>query len=196
MKPKLSAGWVLGLGIPAVILLWAAFNWIVPGAPKDYGPWGDKFGALNCLFAGVGFVAIVATIVYQHDESAKRDADTKALMTALDRTALALEMQHAEAVEAQFQTKETIQLTKRSLYLDSLIARIDGYTRQMEIYKNHANWTTLRDEQDELLHELSDALHAHRSAVGAKTVGAEEIKKRLEGRALLKSIEDTLKRQR
>jgi hypothetical protein len=60
----------------------------------------------------------------------------------------------------------------QTAYLNALVARIEGYTVQFQIY---GKMEQLQREQDELLHELHDALHRYRQAAGARAVSQAEI---------------------
>lgn len=167
MKLNSKAGLVLIVGVALVSVVWLLFNNATSGADEAFGQWGDKFGALNCLFAGTGFVAIVATLVYQHDENKKKEQETKELMEQLRRTAEALENQ-----------ARTIEQTR---YLDALVARIEGYTVQFKVYEGCGNISQLTTEQDQLLWELADVLDRFRTQAGGTIVTPEEVARRLRG---------------
>lgn len=55
-----------------VIGLWAlvpiAFSFFFKELPNEPGAYGDMFGALNALFSGLAFVAIIVTIRFQREE--------------------------------------------------------------------------------------------------------------------------------
>lgn len=55
-------------------------------------------------------------------------------------------------------------------YVSALVARIDGYTRQIDLYKGMPNVPQLKNEQDLLLWELADVLWEARKAAGGKVV--------------------------
>jgi hypothetical protein len=76
------------VGSISVIAIWTFYGALSLGkAIEKWGVFGDKFGALNCLFSGLGYVAIVATLIYQHKESASKEREAAALMQQLERTA-------------------------------------------------------------------------------------------------------------
>jgi hypothetical protein len=58
----------LGLGT-----IWAAQRWLFLASTGSWpitelGPWGDTFGALNTLFAALGFIVVVFTFIRQQDQ--------------------------------------------------------------------------------------------------------------------------------
>ncbi|MCF8585040.1 hypothetical protein L2X83_12530, partial [Enterobacter asburiae] len=77
-KFKLSDPWLFGIVFFSVILMWSA-GWLAidhfihpsNDIVADYsarGQFGDKFGAINALFAGFAFAGIILTIFLQSRE--------------------------------------------------------------------------------------------------------------------------------
>lgn len=78
------------------------------------------------------------------------------------------------------QQRDTIQKQdehfSQTAYLNALVARIEGYSVQIELYPGVK--PKLVHEQDELLHELHDALNRYRRQAGAKAVSREDVERR------------------
>jgi hypothetical protein len=123
------------------------------------GQFGDKFGALNTLFTGLAFVGLIATLWHERESSTQREEETEKLMRQLERTAAALEAQS--------------RLESRARYLTALIARIDGYTHQINFYRQQPG-SSGDHEQNALLHELDRELRTIRKEYGAEEVTVEK----------------------
>ena len=77
-KFKLSDPWLFGIVFFSVILMWSVGWWSIDhfihpsgNIVTDYsarGQFGDKFGAINALFAGFAFAGIILTIFLQSRE--------------------------------------------------------------------------------------------------------------------------------
>ncbi len=55
----------------AVVVLWLVSGWLIVALLDEWadrGTFGDLFGAVNALFSGLAFAALLYTIVLQRDE--------------------------------------------------------------------------------------------------------------------------------
>jgi|ERR1041385_1912829 hypothetical protein len=81
------------IGALVTVAIWAVYLGLVRAFvdPQNQGPFGDSFGALNTLFTGWAFVAVVATLVQQSHqiEEAKRDI---ALERRMDQDRMRLDL--------------------------------------------------------------------------------------------------------
>lgn len=87
-----------------VISLWGAWftapwwmhsfgvNWNL----TEVGPWGDSFGVINTLFSGLGFVAVVRTLMIQSEQIASQQTEIEKQQERLDEA-------DAEAKVIQFE---------------------------------------------------------------------------------------------
>jgi plasmid stabilization system protein ParE len=89
---RIQPAWIIFVaGSACVLAVWGSYGVATLGrSVEKWGAFGDKFGALNCLFAGLGYIAIVATLIYHHHESAAKEREIAALMERLEQTASAL----------------------------------------------------------------------------------------------------------
>ncbi|MDO8540066.1 MAG: hypothetical protein Q7S40_06445 [Opitutaceae bacterium] len=144
-----------------VIGIWVFFWCSDLGISKDdvRGQFGDKFGALNTLFTGLAFVGLIATLWHERESSNQREKETEKLMRQLERTAVALETQS--------------KLESRARYLTALIARIEGYTHQINFYRQPPGSSGDR-EQNALLHELDRELRTTRKEYGGEEITVEK----------------------
>lgn len=67
---KRDIHWSIKFGLPSiVIILWMLSIWLVPiytgKSPTTSGEFGDMFGSLNSLFAGLAFAGLIIAIAYQ-----------------------------------------------------------------------------------------------------------------------------------
>ena len=94
--------WFIG-----VIILWAAYlsiiwisNWPLA---EDKGEFGDTFGALNALFAGLAFAGVIYAILLQRKELALQRQELKLQRKTLEATEVEIRGQK-EQLQAQNQT--------------------------------------------------------------------------------------------
>jgi hypothetical protein len=152
---------VIGSAVVLVISAWVYF-WTADLGKADEaarGQFGDKFGALNTLFTGLAFVGLIATLWHERESNNAREQETRQLMRQLERTAAALETQ--------------AKLETRTRYLTALVARIEGYTHQINFYREQSGSGSDR-EQNALLHELHRELNACRTEAGATEITLEQ----------------------
>jgi hypothetical protein len=148
---------ILFAGSMFVGVIWLVSLLCIQKAPFDVG-------ALESLFTGLAFVAVIATFTYQHQESVTRANEMLTVLRGLERSTAALEDQAKTG--------------QQSRYLNALVARIEGYSIQFGIYGRTAGLTA---EQNRLLYELHDALSKSRGETGIVEVTQAEVDRR-EGR--------------
>jgi hypothetical protein len=151
----------------------AAIRWIFETPPERAGQFGDMFGALNAIFAGLAFVGLLATIAYQHQEIKDARTDAKQLKKSVEKMTFAM-IKQVQAVNSQRHsldaqnnlldeqnatTREQNANAKRAEYLNALIARIENYDRQIaQISRNQPPPRDLFLEQENLIAELDEIL--------------------------------------
>lgn len=79
-----------------VVILWAGLAIIihfgpVEGTLQERGAFGDSFGAINALFAGLAFVGVVYAILLQREELRLQREELKLTRQELSRSASAQE---------------------------------------------------------------------------------------------------------
>ncbi|MDB4293251.1 hypothetical protein N9954_07550 [Maribacter sp.] len=70
MEENISKNNIFIILITAVVVLWilsAVFIFVFLDSWTDRGTFGDLFGAVNALFSGLAFAALIYTIVLQRD---------------------------------------------------------------------------------------------------------------------------------
>jgi hypothetical protein len=101
MKSPVRNGWILSGLLVAVWIFWhPAMRIFYPGLTlADRGQLGDSFGALNALFSGLAFGAVIVTLMYQHAQLATQQTEIRDTLVEL-RRANAAQMRglHAESV--------------------------------------------------------------------------------------------------
>ena len=70
----LSPWWLFTMACLFVFGLWGGWLWLAGGlpgpeaGPPERGQFGDAFGVLNALFAGLAFAGVIAALVMQMQE--------------------------------------------------------------------------------------------------------------------------------
>ena len=67
-EPKKTSAWWLVLLMAAVIVIYVGYGYFLYGLDENRGTFGDMFGAVNALFAGLAFAGIIYTIFLQRQE--------------------------------------------------------------------------------------------------------------------------------
>jgi hypothetical protein len=76
----LKSQFVLPIGFIGAISLWLVYGFLRLDHPVEkWGVFGDKFGALNCLFTGLAFAALLATFLQAREEASGRDTEQREL---------------------------------------------------------------------------------------------------------------------
>ena len=98
MSERQKLGWLIGLPIAAVVLLWLlSWGWLE--ADPHRGTFGDMFGSVNALFSGLAFAGVIIAIFLQGQELIVQHAQLKFTQDELKLTRLELE-RAAKAQEA------------------------------------------------------------------------------------------------
>lgn len=151
---KITPARIVLIGAIVVIGLWLWYSQLSFGRTVEkWGVFGDKFGALNTLFTGLGFVGILATLYHQHREIQGSKDDLAQILKALADTTQAL--------------KEQGEQNNRQAYLTALIAEMHAIAAKVEAESEAGPADVLAAERDARLEELRDFLTLARSAVGA-----------------------------
>jgi len=83
-SPVKTSSKILWFGLPAIIIVWAIYGIVKLDKPVEkWGVFGDKFGALNTLFTGLAFVALIATLWHEREKSADAEVDHQKLLAAM-----------------------------------------------------------------------------------------------------------------
>ena len=117
-----NIGGLIGL-LAGVVTVWiAAWLVIIQMLPdwNNRGLFGDMFGSVNSLFAGLAFAGVIYTILLQRNELALQRRELELTREQLTRSAKAQELSE----EALREQGTTLQLTAK---LNALSALIDHY---------------------------------------------------------------------
>ena len=112
-KTRISFGITLTLVLSGIVLLGFLYTMLLPYRISDIserGLFGDSFGALNTLFSGLAFGAIILSLVYQRKE----------LKYQIDEFKKSVIAQEASSESFQEQIKITNQINKYSALKDLL----------------------------------------------------------------------------
>ena len=75
---------LLAAGVIAITSIWLIYAFIRLDHPVEkWGVFGDKFGALNCLFTGLALAALVATFWHEREQSLDREREHVSLLKAM-----------------------------------------------------------------------------------------------------------------
>ncbi|MDQ8022208.1 MAG: putative phage abortive infection protein [Moraxellaceae bacterium] len=91
-KKNAPSPWMLLLAAIVVIAVWAGSGWLLYPDTEHRGTFGDMFGAVNSLFSGLAFAALVYTVWMQRTELALQREE-------LSLTRVELQGQKAEMAE-------------------------------------------------------------------------------------------------
>ena len=108
-----------------VVLVWAASGWVIYHASDnwgDRGTIGDMFGAVNSLFSGLAFAALLLTIFQQRQE------------IKLNRTAI--EQNRKELAKAAAAQHLAQQALKEQVAQMNLTARLNAMNTVIGYYNN------------------------------------------------------------
>lgn len=116
MDTKNPSLWVVSVLVAAVVLLWAAYGRVVPcffTGPTSVGGFGDMYGGLNTLFAGLAFAGLIYAIVLQSRQ---------------------LAVQRKELTETREEMKLAREEAKRTAQAQEDLARLSALTSLLEVY--------------------------------------------------------------
>ena len=103
---KYAPFFLTALTVLAVQAGLGAWMWSRFGAPADAAAFGDMFGAVNTLFAGLAFAGVIYAIVLQQQELALQRQELADTRSELARSATAQE-------ESQAALREQVEVAKR-----------------------------------------------------------------------------------
>ena len=141
-------------------LLGAVFGvWLVSGTAiflfgSDWshrGQFGDMFGTVNSLFAGLAFAGVLYTIFLQRNELALQRKELVLTRTQLTRSAAAQE----KSEEALAEQVEALRMTAK---LNALSGLIGHYTVKISAEGNRTQKLTLINQQRRYIDELEAEL--------------------------------------
>lgn len=113
---RLTPTKILVTGTTLVVTLWLFYGSLNLGRPiQAWGVFGDKFGALSCLFTGLALVGLVAGYWHEREESAGRARDQiEILMAMRELSAATLKAAQITALAARLQQAEMRRTTMLS----------------------------------------------------------------------------------
>lgn len=143
--------WLLPLILLLVTAIWLASGFFLYSR-EDRGTIGDMFGAVNSLFSGLAFAALIYTVFMQREELALQREDLKETREELKRSATA---QEASEKALYAQAKAAAQSANLAA-VNSLL----GYYREeiTAINKNSSSFHADEELQLIVLHERQTAL--------------------------------------
>jgi hypothetical protein len=103
--------WLFLLASVVILGFWAGFALVAYPLRDTLGTFGDSFGALNTLFSGLAFSALVIALLMQKDDLGLQLRELTRSSNALDETAKA---NQAAAEAAQEQLRLSAQAIERS----------------------------------------------------------------------------------
>lgn len=135
-KHPLSPGLVLSLGVTVVIALWGTWSlyvrhWMGFEKLGDAGLYGDMFGALNALFAGLAFVGVLAALAYQHRELMDSRADAEDLKASVQEMTQAMSNQARRLGDQNILLSDQNENSRRAEFLAATIASIEAIDRDL-----------------------------------------------------------------
>lgn len=118
---------VMGVG-GLVVLLWLCIPAFVTGVNHGTQKWGDPFGAVNALFAGLAFVALITTLLLQREQLEMQSEELK-----LQREELKLNTK--ELKNQAVALDEQVHLMRISAKLAAIPSLIEAETKIANRYK-------------------------------------------------------------
>lgn len=140
--------WILS----AVIIYYITPNW------SDRGTIGDMFGAVNALFSGLAFAALIYTITLQREEIHMNRAEIELNRKELKKSATAQQNSQKALKEQVVQTHLTAKINAMSTvinYYNTQIANINNSSELIE--KARLKRRQLIKQMDELIDGLNDS---------------------------------------
>lgn len=140
---KFTSLFVIGL---VVVFVWAVFGflpWVLFPTWQDRASFGEMFGAVNALFAGLAFAGILFALHLQRRELVVQREELQAQREELRLTRHELE----RTAEAQEGSKELLAGQVDALLLS---ARLSALTALVQNYGTKISSTKIHSKQDEL----------------------------------------------
>ena len=149
----------------AIVAVWGVYGitayWSLDGW-QERGTFGDMFGALNALFAGLAFAGLIAAILLQREELELQRLELAETRKELSRAADA-QAKSQEALDRQAKNAELAarlqSLSTLVAFYDKRVAEAEALARlQKEFPARQKELTAYRAARFECLHRLHQCL--------------------------------------
>lgn len=131
MKNKSTILWIL---LAFIVILWILYPFILIKFINEVnfrGLFGDSYGALNTLFSGFAFAALIFTIVQQNTQLQVQKEELVLQRKELELTRIEL----SRSAKAQESTEKSI---KNQALLMEYSSRLDGLKTLYQTYKDNS----------------------------------------------------------
>ncbi len=160
MEKKIKRKNFLIIAISLVFLIWSVSGLIIYLMSDnwgDRGTMGDMFGAVNALFSGLAFAALLFTLQLQRDEIKLNRAEIALSRNELSKSVKA-QQESQEALKQQVaQTHLTAQLNAMNTVINYYNSQIESSKSSQEtIDKARAKRRLIIQKIDDLIDELDD----------------------------------------
>jgi hypothetical protein len=123
----------------AVVLIYAAFIFVMTKVPVPAdigakGQFGDQFGALNTLFAGLGSAILLFTIIFQFSQLREQQKDLERQLTISEAQARALTAQIAHLERSASAQEYQARLILAQMKIHSIQGTIDIAKMRAAVY--------------------------------------------------------------
>lgn len=140
--------WILS----GVIVYYVASSW------SDRGTIGDMFGAVNALFSGLAFAALIYTIILQREEIGMNRAEIELNRNELKKSADAQQNSQKALKEQVVQTHLTAKINAISTIINYYNTQIINLSNSPEVIdKAREKRRMLIKQLDELIDGLNDS---------------------------------------
>lgn len=140
--------WILS----GVIVYYVASSW------SDRGTIGDMFGAVNALFSGLAFAALIYTIILQREEIGMNRAEIELNRNELKKSADAQQNSQKALKEQVIQTHLTAKINAISTIINYYNTQIINLSNSPEVIdKAREKRRMLIKQLDELIDGLNDS---------------------------------------
>lgn len=149
---KISLAIIVIYFLSAVIIYFLADNW------SDRGTIGDMFGAVNALFSGLAFVALIYTIILQREEIKMNRLEIELNRKELKKSANAQHNSQQALKDQVVQTHLTAKINAMSTvinYYNTQISQVNASPEIIERAKQKRR--SLIKQMDELIDGLQDS---------------------------------------
>ena len=144
---KLTKLWILLFIVFSLWVVGGAAIWFFGSSWSIRGQFGDMFGTVNSLFAGLAFAGVIYTILLQRDELALQREELKLTRKELGRSATAQEKSE-KALASQ------VHELQRTAKLNALSALIENYDVKIRSKPNPSDRMKLEHRQRDFIDKL------------------------------------------
>ncbi len=134
---------VVGFVVGVIVLNW---HYLHLRSPEQRGTFGDMFGGVNALFAGLAFAALIITLWMQWDQIQSQEQDSNVqkqyIQNALEALSASAEAQNSSMLALQAQIQELAKQRRLSILPAFTIVRFRN-TESGPWLKNIGNGTAL-----------------------------------------------------